>query len=141
MKNNLIKPMLMIMAAPVFAAILFFIKIVPAPPNQGVAILFYLPICMLGVPVCILLGFQKKLAGAKLLAGLILTLIVPCFVFILLSPLWMPSGMSTCKQVDSPGMLARYECVDSSSDDSSYHREFIVEGFKGWPIMRIVEDQ
>lgn len=137
MKTSLIKPILMIMAAPIFAAVLFFIKIVPAPPNQGFASVFYLPICMLGVPACILLGFQKKLVGAKLLIGLILALVFPCFLFILLSPLWMPGGMSTCKQVDSPGMLVRYECVDSSSDDSSFHREFTVEGLKGWPIMRI----
>ena len=140
MKPNLIKPMLAIIAAPIFSAILSFMKFVPAPPNQGLASLLYLPICMLGLPVCILLGLQKKLLGVRLLAGLVLAFIFPFILFILINPLWMPSSMSTCKQIESPGAMVRYECVDTSSDDMSYRREFIVEGFDGWPVMRIVED-
>ncbi len=132
--------MLAIIAAPIFSAILSLLKVAPAPPNQGFAPLLYLPICMLGFPVCILFAFQKKLLGWKLLAGLALAFIFPFVLFIAMNPIWMPSGMSTCKEMEARGSTVRYECVDSSSDDPGYHREFTVEGFKGWPLMRVVEE-
>ena len=142
MKSDVIKPMVIIMAAPIFSALLSVFKIVPAPPYQGFASLLYLPICALSLPVAILLGLQKKLLGVNLLVGLIVSFIFPFALFILINPLWMPSGMSNCKEGTPPSAtVAHYECEDSSSDDGSYHRDFIIEGYKGWPLMRVIEDK
>jgi hypothetical protein len=138
MKTGFIKPMLVILAPAIFSAILSLIKVVPAPPNQGFAPLLYLPICMFGIPFCILFAFQGKLWGWKLLAGLALAFVFPVVLFIAANPTWMPSGMSACEEIELRGSVIRYECVDSSSDDPGYHREFMVEGFKGWPLMRVV---
>lgn len=140
MKTATFKIMLAIAAPAIFSAVLSLLKVVPAPPNQGFAPLLYLPICMFGIPICILLALQGKLSGWKLLGGLALAFISPFFIFLATVPIWMPSGMSSCQEVESQGSTVRYECVDSSSDDPGYHREFIVEGFKGWPLMRVVEE-
>ncbi len=142
MKANIIKPMLLIIAAPLFSAVLSLFKIVPAPPNQGLASLVYLPLCMLSLPVAILIGLQKKLLGTKLLIGLVVAFLFPIFLFALLNPLWMPSSMSKCKEGVSPSpMVVRYECEDFSSDDGTYHRIFALEGFKGWPLMRMIDEE
>ena len=139
MKTEPFKLILAIIAAPLLSGILTLIRIVPAPPYQGFAAILYLPLCMLGFPISILLGLRKKLLGGKLLAAMVLSIVFPFVLFILINPLWMPSGMSTCKQVNTAGIKVTYECVDASSDDSSYHPEFTVIGFDGWPLMRVVE--
>ena len=139
MKTEPFKLMLAIIAAPLLSGILTLIRIVPAPPYQGFAAFFYLPLCMLGFPVSILFGLRKKLLGGKLLAAMVLSIVFPFVLFVLINPLWMPSGMSTCKQVETAGSKATYECVDSSSDGSSYHREFIVTGLDGWPLMLMID--
>ena len=139
MKNAPFKIVLSILAGPLAAWILTLFNFVIAPPYQGFSELIFLPFCLLGFPVCILLMFQKKLLGWKLLVATIFSLTVPVMIFIIAIPSYLPSGMSTCKLTESSGLKVQYACVDTSSDDSTYHREFTVEGIKGWPIMRVTE--
>ncbi|MBK8782462.1 MAG: hypothetical protein IPO22_11800 [Anaerolineales bacterium] len=139
MKTAPFKIVLAILAGPLAAWIFPLFNFVLSPPNQGFTELLYLPICMLGFPTCIVLIFQKKLLGWKILAGFALSIIAPLILFILTSPAYLPSGMSTCKLVDSNGSKVKYACVDTSSDDPTYHREFTVEGIEGWPIMRVTD--
>ncbi len=139
MKNALIKIILSILAGPLAAWILTLFNFVIVPPYQGFSELIFLPLCLLRFPVCIALMFQKKLLGWKLLVAAIFSLTIPVIVFIVAIPSYLPSGMSTCSLVENNGLKVKYACVDSSSDDSTYHREFTVEGFRGWPIMRVTE--
>ena len=132
--------MFVILVWPVLAWVISLFKVVFAPPNQGFSVLCYLPVCLMGLPACSVFAFQKRLLGRKLLAGLALAFIAPIILFLFAAPLWMPGGMSNCKQAEAPYPKVRYECVDSSSDHPEYHREFIVEGRKGWPLMQIVEE-
>ncbi len=140
MKHTPIKILLAILAGPLAAWIVSLFNIVLAPPNHGFSELILLPICLLGFPVCIVLMFQKKLLGWKLLIAAIFSITVPVILFIVATPSYLPSGMSTCSLMESNGLKVKYACTDTSSDDASYHREFTVEGIKGWPIMRITED-
>lgn len=140
MKNTLYKILLPILAGPLVAWILSLFKLVLAPPNQGFSELLFLPLCMLGFPIAIVLMFQKKLLGWKFLLASIFSIVVPVALFIIASPVYLPSGMSTCKLVDSNGSKVKYACVDTSSDDSAYHREFTVEGIKSWPVMQVTDD-
>ncbi len=139
MRNAPFKMILSILAGPLAALILSLFKLVLAPPYQGFSELLFLPLCLLGFPVSIVLMFQKKLTGRQSLITAILSLTVPVFLFLIASPIYLPSGMSTCSQVESSGLKVTYACTDSSSDDTSYHREFTVEGIEGWPIMRITD--
>ena len=139
MKNAPIKIILSILAGPLAAWILTLFNFVIVPPYQGFSELIFLPLCLLGFPVCIALMFQKKLLGWKLLVAAIFSLTIPVIVFIVDIPSYLPSGMSTCKLTEGSGLKVQYACVDTSSDDSTYHREFTVEGFRGWPIMRVTE--
>lgn len=139
MKPTPFNILLAILAGPLAAWVLLLFNFVLAPPYQGFSELIFLPLCLLGFPACLVLMFQKKLLGWKLLVAVIFSITVPVILFILAAPSYLPSGMSTCTQVESSGLKIQYACVDSSSDDSTYHREFIVEGFKGWPIMRVTE--
>ncbi len=140
MKHAPIKIILAILAGPLAAWIVSLFNIVLAPPNQGFSELLFLPMCLLGFPACIVLMFQKKLLGWKLLIAAIFSLTVPVTLFLVATPSYLPSGMSTCELMTSNGLKVTYACADSSSDDASYHREFTVEGLKGWPIMQITED-
>lgn len=139
MKSAPLKMILAILAGPLVAWILSLFKLVLAPPYQGFSELFFLPLCLLGFPVSIVLMFQKKLTGRQSLITAILSITVPAILFLVASPIYLPSGMSTCRQVESSGLKVTYDCTDSSSDDSSYHREFTVEGIRGLPIMRITD--
>jgi hypothetical protein len=140
MKHAPIKIILAILAGPLAAWLISLFNFVLAPPNQGFSELLFLPLCLLGFPVCIVLMFQKKLLGWKLLIASFFSISVPVAIFLVAAPSYLPSGMSTCELVENNGLKVTYACTDSSSDDASYHREFTVEGLKGWPIMRITED-
>lgn len=139
MKNTLYKILLPILAGPLVAWILSLFKLVLAPPNQGFSELLFLPLCMLGFPIAMVLMFQKKLLGWKFLLASIFSIVVPATLFIIASPVYLPSGMSTCNLVESNGLKVKYACVDTSSDDPSYHREFTIEGIKSWPVMRVTD--
>lgn len=139
MKNTLYKILLPILAGPFAAWILSLFKLVLAPPNQGFSELLFLPLCMLGFPIAIVLMFQKKLSGWKFLLASIFSIVVPVALFIIAIPAYLPSGMSTCKLVGSNGSKVKYACVDTSSDDPSYHREFTIEGIKSLPVMRVTD--
>lgn len=140
MKTEPFKIIAAILAGPTLGLLFSLFHVVFAPPSQGFAPLLYAPICLLGFPSCIVLALLKKLPGWKLWAGLILSLTAPVVMFFVFTPRWMPSGMSSCKQVASTPPMVRYECVDSSSDDPGYHREFIVVGYEGFPLMRAVDE-
>lgn len=140
MKTEPFKIIAAILAGPVLGLLFSLFHVVFAPPRQGFVPLLYLPVCMLGFPAWIVLVLRKKLLGWKMLAGFALAAVAPIVIFFAFPPLWMPSGMSSCKQVASTPPVVRYECVDSSSDDPNYHREFIVEGYEGFPLMRVVDE-
>jgi hypothetical protein len=139
MKTAPIKMILSILAGPLAAWIVSLFKLVLAPPYQGFSELLFIPLCLLGFPISIVLMFQKKLKGVQGLITTILSLTVPVILFLIASPTYLPSGMSTCRQMENSGLKVTYACADSSSDDSSYHREFTVKGIKGLPIMRITD--
>lgn len=139
MKNIPYKILLAILAGPLAAWIISLFKFVLAPPNQGFTELLYFPLCLLGFPVSIVLMFQKKLSVRTCLVASILSLVVPVSLFLIAIPAYLPSGMSTCKLEESSGLKVKYACIDTSSDDTEYHRKFTVEGFKSWPIMRITD--
>jgi hypothetical protein len=140
MKSETFKTLILVFAGPILALLLLLSGVVLAPPNQGFSTIAYLPLCGLGIPICLVLMAQKKLLGWKLWTGVIASVFVPLFLFILAAPvLPLPSGMSNCKSVSSSTFVVKYDCIDNSSDDASYHREFTVVGFKGWPVMRIIK--
>lgn len=139
MKNAPIKMIFAFLSGPLVVWILSLFKLVLAPPYQGFSELLFLPLCLLGFPVTVVYMFQKKLTWPQGLITGILSITVPVILFILASPIYLPSGMSTCRQVESSGLKVKYACSDSSSDDPSFHREFTVEGIKGSPIMRITD--
>jgi hypothetical protein len=58
-----------------------------------------------GTSVCICLGFKRSCGKYKAAGGLVLAFIFPFILFILINPLWMPSSMSTCKQIRSGAMV------------------------------------
>lgn|GEM_PF-3335911 len=139
MKNAPLKMIITFLSGPLVVWILFLFKLVLTPPYQGFSELLFLPLCLLGFPVSIVLMLQKKLTMQQSLITAILSLIVPVFLFLLASHIYLPSGMSSCQQMESNGLKVTYACTDSSSDNSSYHREFTVEGIKSLPIMRITD--
>jgi len=114
--------------------------LVLAPPNQGFSSLGYFPICGLALPISIALFIRNRLLGRKFWSAMFISLFFLCILFLAILPasLTLPSAMSTCNLIESANTTVRYECVDSSSDDGIYHREFIIVGFKGWPIMRAI---
>ena len=139
MKNAPIKMIFAFLSGPLVVWILSLFKLVLAPSYQGFSELLFLPLCLLGFPVTVVYMFQKKLTWPQGLITGILSITVPVILFILASPIYLPSGMSTCRQVESSGLKVKYACSDSSSDDPSFHREFTVEGIKGSPIMRVTD--
>lgn len=140
MKTAPLKMIFAFLSGPLVVWILSLFKLVLAPPYQGFSELLFIPLCLLGFPVSIVLMFQKKLTGRQGLITAILSLTVPVILFLVASPAYLPSGMSTCRQMENSGLKVTYACADFSSDDSSYHREFTVKGIKGLPLMRIIED-
>lgn len=49
------------------------------------------------------------------------------------------TGMTSCTPANSSGMQIRYNCVSSSSDDAEFRYEFALQGWKGFPIMHVIE--
>ncbi len=76
-----------------------------------------------------------------LIVALVLTVAVGCLYLALLNPARIPTGMTACQPLDAEPPQVRYHCVSTSSDDLDYHREFIIAGRAGWPVMRIIESK
>lgn len=140
MKSEFLKTLVLIFSGPLAALLLGVFGLVLAPPNQGFSSFGYYPICGLALPISIALFIRHKLLGWKFWSAIVAsTFILIIFFLTVLSAMSMlPSAMSTCNLIETTNTTVRYECVDSSSDDGTYHREFMIVGFKGWPIMRAI---
>lgn len=130
----------LILAGPLLALLMGLFGLVLAPPNQGFSSLGYFPICGLALPIGVALFVRSRLLGWKFWSGIVVATFIAILLFLTtLSALsTLPGGMSTCNLIDSTNATVKYSCVDSSSDDPTYHREFMIVGFKGWVIMRAI---
>jgi len=140
MKGESLKTLGLILAGLLVALACGAFGLVLAPPNQGFSSLGYFPICGLAMLISIALFIRHRLLGWKFWSALIVSTIILIISFLTTLPAisTLPGGMSTCSLIESSNTTVKYECVDSSSDDPTYHREFMIVGFKGWPIMRVI---
>jgi hypothetical protein len=129
--------MVIAFAGPAVGLALAILGVVLAPPWTFLTSLIYLAMACLGLPLWILVGWMRWLRTRWLLVALIMAGMVACFYLVLLGP-WMPNGMTSCQLVPSTLPQVRYTCVSTSSDNGSYHYEFQLEGWAGWPVMRLV---
>ncbi len=123
---------------PLMGLLLSSFGIVLAPPWTFLTSLIYLPIACLGLPVGIVAVLRGWISRWGLIAALIAAGIVALFYLAILGS-WLPSGMTNCQPLDSSSPQVRYSCISTSSDDTSYQYEFILEGRSGWPVMRLVD--
>ena len=87
----------------------------------------------------VLLALVKGWIGVRgVLIALVLIGVVGCLYLAVLD-IWVPGSMTDCQPLEAAPPQVRYDCVDRSSDDPDYHREFIIQGRAGWPVMRVVE--
>jgi hypothetical protein len=125
---------------PMIGFLLSAFGLVLAPPWTFLTSLIYLPIACLGLPVGIMAVVRGWMRGWGLVVALIVAGLVAPFYLALLAP-WLPTGMTNCQPMASSWPQVRYTCVSTSSDDSNYHYEFILEGWPGWPVMRLVDSK
>jgi hypothetical protein len=112
--------------------------VVLAPPWTFLTSLLYLPMACLGLPVWILAGWMRWLKPPGLLGALMGAGIVAFFYLAILGP-WLPRGMTNCQSMMTASPQVRYICVSTSSDDTDYRYEFTLEGWEGWPVMRLIQ--
>ncbi len=94
----------------------------------------------LAIPAGLLYLIVQKM-NPWLKTGLTFLLFLIPLVYITLLPMsgGNISGMTSCIPAASSGMQIRYDCVSSSSDDTEFRYEFALQGWKGFPIMRVIE--
>ena len=115
---------------------IFAFGLVLAPDWTFLTVMIYLPLPCLSVPLAIVAVSRKWIR----LRGAILGLAIAAgfFVFYLtLIGSGMPGGGTYCQPIESTLPEVRYSCIDTSSDDPSYRYEFELEGWAGWPVMRL----
>jgi hypothetical protein len=92
-----------------------------------------------GLPLGIVAVWAKRLGRWGFLATLGLTPIAAILFLTILGPQGgIPGGMTGCAPLAAPPPQVRYACVSTSSD-TDYRYEFTLEGWAGWPVMRIVD--
>jgi hypothetical protein len=112
--------------------------LVLAPAWTGYTGLLYLPLACLGLPLGIVAALAGWLTRWKLLGTLALAGLAALVYLTLIGP-WLPGGMTTCERRTAASPGVRYTCVVTSSDDPDYRRTFTLQGWRGWPVMRLVE--
>ncbi len=125
------------LVGPLMGLLLSAFGIVLAPPWTFLTSLIYLPIACLGLPIGIMAILRGWIRPWGLIAALTVAGIAALFYLAILGS-WLPSGMTNCRALASSLPQVRYDCVSTSSDDTSYQYEFILEGWSGWPVMRLV---
>ncbi|MBM3125185.1 MAG: hypothetical protein FJZ87_08930 [Chloroflexi bacterium] len=97
-------------------------------------------ISCLVIPIGLLFLIVQKL-NPWLKAGLAFLLIIIPLVYMTLLPIsgGKISGMTSCSAVDSSGTWVQYDCVSTSSDDADFRYEFVLQGWKGFPVMHVIE--
>ena len=132
--------MVIALAGPGIGLLLATLGVVLAPPWTFLTGMIYTPLACLGLSFWLAAAFMKWLKGWWLLAALALAGIAAVLFLAVVGP-WLPTGMTACRPLDAPPLRARYACVSTSSDDSSYRYEFVLEGWANWPVMRLVKQK
>jgi hypothetical protein len=123
-------------SGPIVGLLLSAFSLVLAPPWTFLTGLIYVLIPCLGFPV----GIVAVLVGWIRIRGLLVALAVAgvgVIFYLTILGNWVPSGMTNCQSIAASVSQVRYSCVSTSSDDPSYRYEFILEGWSGWPVMRL----
>ena len=97
--------------------------------------LLYVAVLLIGVLIGIIAILKKEIGVGHFLLALVLLAFVTVFYLAFLPSL--PNGMTNCEPLVATAPQVRYKCVSTSSDNTSYREEFIIEGREGWFLMRI----
>lgn len=124
------------LCGPVVGLLLFAFGLVLAPPWTFLSGMVYVPVACLALPVGLVVLALGRVSLRGFLVAVLLAVVFSPFYLVLLGPL--PTGMTECHAVDDGGRQARYACVSTSSDDTSYRHEFTLQGPPGSPLLRMV---
>lgn len=116
---------------------MFAYGLVLAPRWTFLTSALYLSLSCLGLPLAIIAIWRKWLQTSGAILGLALAAVFFVFYLTLIGP-GMPSGETRCEPIASTPPKVRYSCIDTSSDNPSYHHEFELEGFAWLPVMHVV---
>ena len=126
-------------AGPVLGLILAAFRLTLAPPWTSLTGGIYSSLACLGVPIGIIALLIGRIKGKEMVASLILSGIAGIVFLTIISGATLPSGMTNCEIIEAPPSRLRYACVSTSSDDIDYKDEFMLEGWDGFPIMRVIK--
>ena len=128
------------LAGPGLGLVLWAFGLALAPPWTFLTSLIYEILACIGLPLGLVAAGIRRLRIWWLLASLGLTGIAAILLLALVGP-ELPTGMTTCQPLMAPAPQARYACVSTSSDNTNFRYEFMLEGWANWPVMRMVNQK
>ena len=123
---------------PLMVLALGLIGITIAPPWTLLTGMLYCVLPWLSIPLCLLALRKGRIKGWGWTAALVMS-VIGSYLSLAVIGFRLPTGMTDCRPAPAQAPLVRYNCVSTSSDNASYRYEFTLEGWEGWPLMRMVE--
>ena len=128
------------LAGPGLGLALWALGIAFAPPWTFLTGMIYPLLGFLGLPLGIVAAWTRRFPLWGVLTAFAVTIITALLLLTTVGPR-VPTGMTSCRPLAVPPPQARYTCVSTSSDDTSYRFEFVLEGRANWPVMRLASQK